>query len=44
MYTEDADSEKRQQPSDLDNCYVEFMLSRQAILCTPRWFKDFLTG
>jgi len=39
MLYENGNNENRHQPSRLQDCFLDFMLSRQAMLCTPRTMK-----
>jgi len=39
MLSEDGKIKNGHQPSQLKDCYLDFMLSRQAMLCTARTMK-----
>ena len=39
MLYENGKNKNGHQPSRLQDCYLDFILSRQAMLCTPRTMK-----
>jgi len=39
MFSKNSSSTIEHQPSIMQDCYLDFMLSRQAMLCTPRTLK-----